>query len=399
VAAFLKLVMIADTFPPARNSGAVQLNDLAFELGRQGHSVTVVLPLHSLKRPSQIQEIDGIRILRIKAPKTKGINYVRRTLNELVMPYFMMYCLVRKKLSSEEWDGIIWYSPSIFHGPLVKFLKRSNNCKGYLILRDIFPEWALEIGLIRRGLIYSFFSAMARYQYSLADVIGVQTEGNLKYFRDSQAKLAGRIEVLPNWLGEPIRSKCSIRISETSLSGRKIFIYAGNMGVAQGMDILIDLAYHLQSRRDVGFLFVGRGEAFHKLKSAAKTNKLKNILFHAEIPQNQIFDLYSECHVGLISLDCNHKSHNIPGKFLGYLQSGLPVLAKVNAGNDISKLIRDEQVGQVCENDDIEQLKKCADSILENLAIDEKLSERCKKLFSKKYSVKIAAKRILFGLS
>ncbi len=116
------------------------------------------------------------------------------------------------------------------------------------------------------------------------------------------------------------------------------------------MNILLDLAGKLRQRTDVGFLFVGRGSESVRLKTLAKDRKLDNVLFYDEIHPDEIPDLYSQCSAGIVALDPRHKSHNIPGKFLTYMQSGLPVLANVNAGNDLAQMIRDEQVGQVCES-------------------------------------------------
>jgi glycosyltransferase involved in cell wall biosynthesis len=105
---------------------------------------------------------------------------------------------------------------------------------------------------------------VARYQYSVADIIGVQTPGNLSYFEDWK-KTGKKLVVLQNWLADTKPDSCSISINRTTLAGRKIFVYAGNMGVAQGMDILIDLAEKLKDRRDIGFLFVGRGSEAKRL--------------------------------------------------------------------------------------------------------------------------------------
>ncbi|TKB05342.1 MAG: glycosyltransferase family 4 protein, partial [Mesorhizobium sp.] len=136
----------------------------------------------------------------------------------------------------------------IFHGPMVSALKRESGCKGYLIIRDIFPEWAVDMGLMGRGLPYRFFDAIARYQYSIADVIGVQTPGNLAYFNRWRRRSGRVLEVLQNWLDKPSNVRCSIRVSETPLAGRKLFVYAGNMGVAQSVGIVLDLAQRMASR-------------------------------------------------------------------------------------------------------------------------------------------------------
>ncbi len=271
----MRIALIADTFPPMRNSGAVQLRDLSREFARQGHALTVLLPSPNQDEPWSLEEIDGVQVLRLKAPRTKDIGYVRRTLGEFAMPFAMLRQFRKSPLAGERWDGVVWYAPSIFHGPLASALKKSSGCKGYLIIRDIFPEWVVDMGLMGRGLPYRFFDAVARHQYSVADVIGVQSQGNQAYF-DRWRQQSGRtLELLQNWLDKPAQARCPIRVNETPLAARKVFVYAGNMGIAQGMDILLDLAEKIQHRTDVGFLFVGRGSDAARLKNSAKDRKLE----------------------------------------------------------------------------------------------------------------------------
>ena len=396
----MRIALIADTFPPLRTSGAVQLRDLSREFVRQGHDLTVILPSSDLREAWSVEDMDGVRVLRLKAPKTKDIGYFRRTLGELLMPFVMRRHLAASPLADTKWHGVVWYAPSIFHGPLAKALKRASRCKGYLIIRDIFPQWAADMGLMRKGMLpFRFFDAVARYQYSVADTIGVQTPGNIGYFSEWQHTPGRRLEVLPNWLGEAATMRCTIRVSETPLAGRKVFVYAGNMGIAQGMDILLDLAERLLVRDDVGFLFVGRGSDSKRLAALAAARKLDNVLFRDEIHPDEIPDLYAQCHVGMVALDPRHKSHNIPGKFLTYMQSGLPVLANINAGNDLAALIRKEQVGMVSENNDADTLYLIAAELLECLDDDPDMPSRCKALFARLFSAETAVQQVVQGLS
>jgi glycosyltransferase involved in cell wall biosynthesis len=395
----MRIALIADTFPPLRTSGAVQLRDLSREFARQGHALTVLLPSPDQQDPWLLEEMGGVQVLRLKAPRTKDIGYVRRTLSEFAMPFSMLRQFRRSPLSSERWDGVVWYAPSIFHAPLARALKKRSGCKGYLIIRDIFPEWAVDMGLMGRGLPYRFFSAVARYQYSVADVIGVQTSGNHRYFDRWRQQPERRLEVLPNWLDKPARARCPIRLSETPLDGRKVFVYAGNMGVAQGMDILIDLAEQLQSRTDVGFLFVGRGSDASRLRNLVRDRRLANILFYDEIHPDEIPDLYAQCSAGIVALDPRHKSHNIPGKFLTYMQSGLPVLANVNAGNDLAQMIRAEQVGEVCETNQVDELLQLALKLLAQIEVDSQLPARCRSLFHREFAVEKAVRQIVAALA
>lgn len=395
----MRIALIADTFPPLRTSGAVQLRDLSREFVRQGHELIVMLPSVEIDQPWQMEEMDGVRVLRLRAPRTKDIDYVRRTICEFLMPFSMRRNLRKSPLAKEQWDGVVWYAPSIFHGPLANTLKTSSACKGYLIIRDIFPEWAVDMGLMGRGLPYHFFDAVARYQYSVADVIGVQTPGNLTYFRD-WSKGAGRsLEVLQNWLADAPVAGCSISLAETPLAGRKIFVYAGNMGIAQGMGILLDLAERLRARQDVGFLFVGRGSDAKKLAADAESRGLDNVLFHDEIHPDEIPGLYAQCAVGLVALDPRHKSHNIPGKFLTYMQSGLPVLANINAGNDLAGIIRQEDVGRVSENGTVDALKRHALDLIDSFDADNGIKNRCRALYSKLFSPETAVQQIVAALS
>ena len=390
----MRIALITDTYPPLRNSGAVQLRDLSREFVRQGHQPTVIWPSADIDKEWLLEEAEGVQVLRLKAPRTKDISYVRRTINEFLMPFVMLRNFRSSPLSAQYWDGVIWYSPSIFHGPMVRALKKSSSCRSYLILRDIFPEWAADMGLMSKGLIYQAFKLIAYYQYSVADVIGVQTLGNRTYFASSDR----RVEVLHNWLANAPDVGCSISINQTVLAGRKIFVYAGNMGVAQGMGILLELAERLKQQSDIGFLFVGRGSDAQRLRAEAKQRALDNVVFFDEIDPDEIPGLYAQCHAGLVALDPRHKTHNIPGKFLSYMQAGLPVLASINPGNDLVELITTEQVGLVCTDTSAVSMAANAVELIESLGTDSGFKNRCERLASRLFSPEVAVKQILSAL-
>jgi len=392
----MRLALIADTFPPLRTSGAIQLRDLSREFAAQGHDLTLMLPSADLgsQRPWKIEELGGVRVLRLRAPKTKDIGYVRRTIAEVSMSFAMLRSLHASPFAGERWDGVIWYSPSIFHGPLVKRLKRESACKGYLIIRDIFPEWAFDMGIMRRGFAYYFFKTVARYQYSMANIIGVQTAGNLKYFERWQKKSGHKLEVLPNWLGKPGDKLCKIRIKDTLLSGRRIIVYAGNMGIAQNLDVVLAAADKLRNRQDLGFLFVGRGSERERLHQKALKLDLDNVAFFDEIDPDEILDLYRQCYAGIVSLDSRHKSHNIPGKFLTYMQCGLPVIASVNPGNDLAAMVREKAVGEVSETGDPRDLAKGIEKLAQTVDTGD-IRLRCMRLFAENFSADAVVRSIV----
>jgi glycosyltransferase involved in cell wall biosynthesis len=394
----MRIALIADTFPPLRTSGAVQIRDLAREFVRQGHQLTVMLPSPGLACEWKLEDLDGVQVVRLRAPNTKDVGYVRRTIRECVMPFSMLKSLRQSPLAQERWDGVVWYAPTIFLGPIASALKKASGCKGYLIIRDIFPEWALDLGIMGRGLPYRFFKAVAAYQYSVADVIGVQTPGNTPYFDDWAKQSTRRVDVLQNWLGNLPNAGCSISVAQTALAGRKVLVYAGNMGVAQGVNILLDLAERMRHRVDVGFLFVGRGSEAQRLGADARARRLENVVFHDEIEPDEIPGLYAQCHIGLVALDQRHKTHNIPGKFLTYMQSGLPVLAAINPGNDLATVIRRENVGRVTVDGSVDSLQRLAEELLASFHTDDHLALRCKNLFARHFSAESAVQQIVAAL-
>jgi glycosyltransferase involved in cell wall biosynthesis len=304
--------------------------------------------------------------------------------------------LKQSPIAGRGYEAIIWYSPTIFLGPIVRWLKRRNNCPSYLILRDIFPQWAADMGLISRGPAFYLLDAIAGYQYRLADVIGVQTPGNLEFFDDFRLRHPNcHVEVLQNWLGKAPDEACSIDLAGTALGGRRVFVYAGNMGVAQQMDKLLDLAIALRDRDDAGFLFVGRGSEAQRLRDAATTQGLRNTMFHDEIAPDEIPALYRQCHVGMISLDSRHKTHNIPGKFLTYMQAGLPVLASINAGNDLKTLVEDKRVGRVSVEPEGRDLPELATGMIEQEVRDDSMRGRCVDLSENLFSARAAVEQIV----
>jgi len=204
---------------------------------------------------------------------------------------------------------------------------------------------------------------------------------------------------LQNWLDEPTKVTSSVQLKNSDLTGRRILVYAGNMGIAQGLEVVIDLAKRLINRNDIGFLFVGRGSSTERLMDLAFTYKLINVLFVDEIDPDEIPDLYAQCIAGMVILDPKHKSHNIPGKFITYMQNGLPVLEIINQGNDLANIIRTEKVGQVCETQSIEEIEKLTEILLEQIETDKFLSTRCVSLFNRKFSAQGAVKQIVNALT
>lgn len=391
--------MLADTYPPNKTSGAVLLSDLAEELSNRGIHVLVVVPCESDVSQELAVISENLSVLRVPSTDLKGANYVRRTLGELMLSRRMKKGLLVTGLTLNEWNGVVWYSPTIFLGQFASEIVSASKCPGYLILRDIFPEWAVDMGVMSRGLIYRFFKHFERKQYTAATYIGVQSQSALEYFERDFHPLVSKVEVLNNWLGPSSFSDIPSELSYLERHNGKIVVYTGNIGVAQGMDVFVDAFEKLSFDPSLLFVFIGRGSGMNRLKEMAAKKNLSSVHFHNEIDPGAVNSVLKFCDVGIVSLDIKHRTTNIPGKFLGYLRAGLTVVAKINPGNELVELINSSRIGIAITEDNGDLLKE---SILKLTMSDDfgaKARRSALKLFDSKFQVHAAANQILEKIS
>jgi glycosyltransferase involved in cell wall biosynthesis len=248
-------------------------------------------------------------------------------------------------------------------------------------------------------LVYRFFRYVAVKQYRIADVIAVQSPANLKHFARSFPREKFRLEVLFNWTAvKAVAPRTNYR-ERLGLQGRTVFLYGGNMGVAQDMDNILRLAASLLKRRDIQFLLVGDGSEASRLKQAIESDCLTNVQLISGVSQDDYLSLVSEFDIGLISLDARLTSHNIPGKLLSYLFWGMPVIASVNSGNDLFELLQESQAGLCVLNGDDEKLSVAALQIADDAGLKSRMRTNARRLLERTFSVECAVNQIFKHLS
>ena len=392
----MKIILLCVFYPPIKVSAAIQILDLAKELRCQGHDVTVITPDSTLKRNFTINNDFHIKTIRVKSGKMRDIRLFRRAINEFLMPFQMIFRLINVSDFLKNNDLLVWWSPSIFFTPLVIYLKIINRCRTYLILRDIFPQWAIDLGIIKNNFIAFIFKFFYYFQFLASDIVGIQSFGDHKYIPRKIFRKKINFEILNNWFTPSTSNKKSnFDLSSTILKSRKIFVYAGNIGLAQDVKLFIDLANSFRNNYEIGFLFIGRGSLYETLKKVINENSLTNVVLHEEISNSEIQNIYKNCFAGLISLNSKHKTHNIPGKFISYLHSGLPVFAIVNSNNDIIDLINKNGLGIATSKVEIKLLKNYLLDLIKKINNDSNISKRCREFAFKNYNTKKIAKQII----
>jgi glycosyltransferase involved in cell wall biosynthesis len=288
------------------------------------------------------------------------------------------------------------YAPSIFFASLIKKLKKLWSCKAYLIQRDIFPQWAVDTGEMKEGLICRFFRFKERQHYAVADIIGVQSPENLKYFSERGFEGQFNLEVLYNWA--TVNENKMIRRNDRQklgLQDKVVLFYGGNIGVAQDMDNIVRLAENMRDNSRAHFLLVGEGSEVPRLKAMTKEKQMHNITIHPAVTQQEYLSMLSQFDIGLISLDRQLKTHNFPGKMLGYMYFSMPILACINPGNDLKQIIEDSNAGFVCLAGEHSVFCANAERLVADADLRRKMGRNSRAVLEKTFSVSRAVSQIL----
>ena len=397
----MKVAIVVDSFAPTQNSAAIQMKDLVNHLATKGLKITVF----TIRRPSSKElhlkrpELEKVRIIRAWTPFAGSKVNSLRGFSEVVLPVAMLISSLFTRTHFFKWDLVICYSPSIFTNLFSKTLIVKKGGIRYLILRDIFPDWAVDLEIIRsNSLLHRAFNKIAALQFKWTDMVGVQSPANRAYLIDRQRCSASKIEVLNNWLS-PAEIRCSsVDIKNSSLGGRHIALYAGNIGAAQGADRIFPMLEQAQDYPSIGFVFIGDGAHFAQFRDEAQRRSLTNVLFFDPIPPEELNDLMRSCVMGLVLLDDRHVSHNIPGKSISYLRAGLPVCAFVNKGNDLSDFLHAEGVGFCCDSLNADEMLDTVIKTLKLVEIDPSAREKCCNVFRENFSTSKVAEQILSHL-
>ncbi len=387
----MKIVLFSDYYYPIVKSGSIVINDLAKELTTRGHeAIVITFNDHQNEKLTDTIE-DGIRIIRIKS-KLRTYGMIGRLFAEIRYSALIINSL--KKLQIPGIDGLISYSPSIFYSKAIAWLKRSYGIKTYLIVRDIFPKWLLDAGILRKGPLYFFFKSEEKRLYKSVDFIGIESEKDLDYFRQY---LSGEtlLEVLDNWGSSINLNQIKNQKSQLLPQNKVNIIYGGNMGDAQDL-------YTLLSNLDDSLLdgkakltLIGSGHQLERIKSLITKKNFKNVQLLEEVSQKEYLSILNEADIGLVSLNSNLKSNNFPLKMMGYIQQGKPILASVNRNNEIIEIIEKSQIGEVSLAGDKKALNKNVSLMINDKARLKEQGIRALKVFNDRFTVNIAVDKIL----
>lgn len=356
----MKVIFLALSFPKMNKSNYLY-SKLVFQFHENGHDITVVAPMYD-EVTSGLQIEEGIKVIRVKTMKLFGIGLVKKGIANVLLPYQYKKALKENNIGFD-FDLIITPTPPITLYGVAAWLKRKSKAKIYLILRDIFPQNAVDLGMLKKGsLIHYFFNRKEKKLYEKSDAIGCMSQGNIDFIKEQNPEVAHqKLHLLPNW-GDPVPIIEESRIAELrkkeNLDHRFIVIFGGNIGLPQKLENIVDLAIACKDSKEILFIIMGSGTEAQNLENLIQSKNVNNIWLKPGLPQKEYMLWVQMADVGLISLSEKFTIPNIPSKSLSYYNTKTPILASIDKNTDFGAILEDLNVGVWAEASQTEALKE-----------------------------------------
>lgn len=368
--------------------------DLLREFYKNGHSVYVISPVERRKKQeTRLLKTDKATILKLKIGNTQKTNIIEKGISTVSIESLFI-AGIKKYFSDVSFDLVIYSTPPITFCNAIEYVKKRDGAKTYLLLKDIFPQNAVDMGMLSKNgvksALYKYFRRKEKKLYSISDRIGCMSQANVDYVLKHNPEIDPSIvEVCPNSV-EPIdmsvdqETRIAIREKYGIPLDKKVFVYGGNLGKPQGIDFMIECLKSQEQNNDVFFLIVGDGTEFGKIEAYVNTSKPANVKLMKRLPKEDYDKMVGACDVGLIFLDHRFTIPNFPSRLLSYMQAKMPVLAVTDSNTDIGKVIVDGGFGWWCGSDDV--IDFC--DLIIKIEIDDKMGEKAWDYLVSNYSAK-----------
>ncbi len=349
--------------------------DLMRKFRENGHEVYIVYPNERRSgRPTECNDFAGIHLLGVKTLNVIKANVIEKGIGQVLLEY-QFKSAIKRYYKNIKFDLILYSTPPITFTKLIVYLKRCNTSAAtYLLLKDIFPQNAVDIGMLKKsgvkGILYKMFRAKEKKLYGISDFIGCMSPANVDYLLGHNPEISkDKVEIAPNSYDIPepnevhvdrneIRQKYGLPIDVP------IFIYGGNMGKPQGIPFLIKCMEAVKDRNDCHFVIVGDGTEYPQLEYFVKKNSPKSVSLFRSLPKKDYDALAAACDVGLIFLDYRFSVPNYPSRLLPYLMEKKPIIAVTDPNCDMGSIAEANGYGFYCPSNSVDGFVKVVNNLL-----------------------------------
>ena len=351
--------------------------DLVRKFRDEGHQVYIIAPNERRSGlNTALERINGVYFLGVKTLNVTKTNVIEKGIGQVLVEYQFTSAL-KRFLTDVKFDIILYSTPPITFTKVINYAKRNNpQAMTYLMLKDIFPQNAVDIGMLSKsgikGILYKVFRYKEKQLYKVSDYIGCMSPANVEYVLKHNPEVNPSIvEIAPNSYDLPTEQneipsdiRDNIRAKYGLPQDKPIFIYGGNMGKPQGIPFLIECMDAVKDRMDCHFVIVGNGTEYPKLEQWYQTNNPKAVSLFKVLPKNDYDMLANSCDVGLIFLDYRFTIPNYPSRLLPYLMGRKPIIAVTDPNCDTGTIAEENGYGCWCPSNSVQAFIDAVDKIL-----------------------------------
>jgi glycosyltransferase involved in cell wall biosynthesis len=369
--------------------------DLMRKFRDEGHDVFIVAPFERrYKKSTTLEEQNGTHLLGVKTLNIQKTNFFEKGIGTILIEYQFKRA-INKLLKGIKFDLILYSTPPITFTNIVKSLKKKHNAISYLLLKDIFPQNAVDLEILsKNSLIYKFFRNKEKALYNVSDYIGCMSPANVEFvLKHNKFVSENCIEINPNCIeliNKSNKDRIKIRKKYSIPEDTTLFIYGGNLGKPQGIDFIIDVLSTNINKDDRFFLIIGSGTEYYKMEKWISITKPKNIILLESLPKFEYDELVQASDVGLIFLDHRFYIPNYPSRLLSYLENKIPILSATDINTDIGKISEENGYGYWCESNNVANFNFCLERYLKNNEKIKTMGEKGYQFLLNNYTVEIS---------
>lgn len=346
--------------------------DLLRKFVQEGHNVYIVCPFERRSKMNTSLSVNNtVHVLGVKTLNITKSNIIEKGVGTILLEYQYKNA-IRKYLSGIQFDLLLYSTPPITFNNVIEYIKKRNRLISYLLLKDIFPQNALDLNIMSKyNPVYWFFKNKEKKLYHISDYIGCMSQANVDYLlKENPGISKEKVEICPNSIEVNYKSE---EIIDQDIYARfnipenvTILLYGGNLGKPQGIDFLIEVLQSNAHRSDIFFVIAGNGTEYKKLNNWFEKEKADNVRILPMLPQSEYDQLLLISHVGLIFLDRRFTIPNFPSRLLSYLENKKPVLMATDKNTDIGVIAEKNNFGFWVESGDIESFNSKMNQMVSN---------------------------------
>lgn len=344
-------------------------NDLMKEFASRGHNIYIVSPVERREGKSTvIRTEENVHFLNLKTLNIQKTNVIEKGIAILSIEHIFLRG-IKNYFSNVKFDLVLYSTPPITFTKVVKYIKEKDGAKSYLLLKDIFPQNAVDMEMMsKNGLIWTFFRKKEKKLYEISDAIGCMSEANRQYlFQHNPEVDRDKVEVNSNSI-KPLpcvefddSQKREIKNRFGLPLDKKILVYGGNLGIPQGLDFMLESIQAVKDDPRMFFLIVGSGTEYDRLEKWFNHHHPQNAKLLPMLPKDEFDELLKAGDIGLIFLHKNFTIPNFPSRLLSYLEFKLPVLVATDPYTDIGSQVEDHHCGVKVLSGNLPEMIKALD--------------------------------------